>query len=63
LLWKPGTVHVNDLHTQRLRAAEAIGPGASKRITYRVPKSGWYYIQVKLESRGFGAYSLSIARK
>jgi subtilisin family serine protease len=63
LLWKPGTVHVNDLRTQRLRAAEAIGPGTSKRISYRVPKSGWYYIEVKLETRGFGAYSLSIARK
>jgi Subtilase family len=63
LLWKPGTVHINDLHKQRLRAAQAIGGGASKRIVYRVPKSGWYYIEVKLETRGFGPYSLSIVRK
>jgi hypothetical protein len=56
-------VHINDLHKQRLRAAQAIGGGASKRIVYRVPKSGWYYIEVKLETRGFGPYSLSIVRK
>jgi hypothetical protein len=63
LLWRPGTVHVNDLHTQRMRAAQAIGGGASKRIVYRVPKTGWYDAEVKLETRGFGSYSLSIARK
>jgi len=63
LLWKPGTVHVNDLHTQRLRVGQAIGRGASKHINYRAPKSGWYYIEVKLETRGSGSYSLSIARK
>jgi hypothetical protein len=63
LLWKPGTVHINDLRKQRLRAAQAIGGGATKRIVYRVPKTGWYYAEVKLETRGFGQYSLSIARK
>jgi subtilisin family serine protease len=63
LLWKPGTVHINDLRKQRLRAAQAIGGGASKRIVYRVPKSGWYDVEVKLETRGFGPYALLIARK
>jgi hypothetical protein len=56
-------VHINDLRKQRLRAAQAIGDGASKRIVYRVPKTGWYYVEVKLETHGFGPYSLSIARK
>ena len=63
LLWKPGTVHVNDLRAQRKRAAQAIGAGASKRIAYRVPKTGWYDVEVKLETHGFGSYSLSITRK
>jgi hypothetical protein len=63
LLWKPGTVHVNDLRRQNMRAAQAIGPGASKGIAYRVRKTGWYYVEVKLQTRGFGAYSLSITRK
>ncbi len=63
LLWKPGTVHVNDLRTQRLRVAQSIKPGATQRITYRVRKTGWYYVELKLASRGFGQYTLSIARQ
>jgi subtilisin family serine protease len=62
LLWKPGTKHVNDLRTQHLRAAQAIGPGPSHAIGYRVPASGWYYAEVKLTARGFGPYELTIAR-
>jgi hypothetical protein len=63
LLWRPGTKHVNDLRSQSLRAAESIGPGASHRIAYRVRASGWYYVEVKLVSRGFGSYGLTIVRK
>ncbi len=62
LLWKPGTKRVNDLRTQNLRAAEAIGPGASHRLGYRVRKKGWYYVEVKLTTRGSGPYALTIAR-
>ena len=63
LLWKPGTVHVNDLRKQRLRAAQSIKPGATQTIAYRVRKTGWYYVELKLASRGFGQYTLSIARQ
>ena len=63
LLWRPGTTHVNDLRTQRMRVGQSIGPGASKHINYRAPKTGWYYIEVKLETHGFGAYTLSLIRK
>ena len=62
LLWKPGTKHVNDLHTQHLRAAQAIGPGPTHRIGYRAPASGWYYAEVKLTTQGFGPYELTISR-
>jgi subtilisin family serine protease len=62
LLWKPGTVHVNDLRTQRLRAAESIKGGPNQRIAYRVPSRGWYYVEVKLTTPGFGGYTLSITR-
>jgi subtilisin family serine protease len=62
LLWKPGTKHVNDLRTQNLRAAEAIGPGSSHRLGYRARKKGWYYIEVKLTTRGSGPYQLTINR-
>jgi subtilisin family serine protease len=63
LLWKPGTARVNDIRGQGLRAAQSIGPGSSHRIAYRVPQSGSYYIEVKLASRGFGAYTLTVTRK
>lgn len=62
LLWKPGTKRVNDLRTQNLRAAQAIGPGASHLLGYRVRKKGWYYVEVKLTTRGSGPYELTLTR-
>jgi hypothetical protein len=62
LLWKPGTKHVNDLRNQHLRAAQAIGPGPTHGIGYRAPAGGWYYAEVKLTTRGFGPYELTISR-
>jgi len=62
LLWKPGTKRVNDLRRQNLRAAQSIGPGSSHRIGYRVPRKGWYYVEVKLATRGAGSYELAINR-
>jgi subtilisin family serine protease len=62
LLWRPGTKRVGDLRTQHLRVAQAIGPGATHRIGYRVPKSGFYFIEVKLPTRGVGPYELTITR-
>jgi subtilisin family serine protease len=63
LLWRPGTKRVGDLQRQHLRAAQAIGPGASHRLGYRAPASGWYYVEVKLATRGFGPYELSLTRR
>ena len=63
LLWKPGTRHVNDLHRQGLRAAESLRKGPLQRLVYRARRSGWYYVEVKLASRGFGAYTLSLSRQ
>jgi subtilisin family serine protease len=62
LLWKPGTVHVNDLRKQGLRAAQSLKRGPVQQIAYRVRKRGWYYVQVKLTAPGFGRYTLSLAR-
>ena len=63
LLWKPGTKSVNDLRRQNLRAAQSIGAGAVHKVAYRVRASGWYYIEAKIVSKSFGAYTLRIARK
>jgi Subtilase family len=62
LLWRPGTKHVDDLRTQHMRAAQAIGPGAIHRLAYRARSSGWFYVQVKLAAQGVGTYDLSIRR-
>jgi hypothetical protein len=63
LLWRPGTKRVGDLRTQHLRAAQSIGPGSTHRLGYRAPASGWYYVEVKLPSRGVGSYELGISRR
>jgi subtilisin family serine protease len=63
LLWRPGTKRVDDLRTQHLRAAQAIGPGDSHRLGYRAKSAGWYYAEVKLSTRGFGPYQLDISRR
>jgi hypothetical protein len=62
LLWRPGTKRVNDLRKQNLRAAQSIGPGSSHRLGYRAPKKGWYYVEVKVVTRGSGPYELTISR-
>jgi subtilisin family serine protease len=62
LLWRPGTKRVGDLRTQHFRVAQAIGAGSTHRIGYRAPKSGFYYLEVKLPSRGVGPYELTITR-
>jgi subtilisin family serine protease len=62
VLWKPGTIHVNDLRTQKLRAAQSAVPGGAQRVTFKAPGRGWYYLEVKVASPGFGAYTLSFAK-
>jgi serine protease len=63
LLWRPGTKRVADLRSQHLRAAQAIGPGRSQRLGYRARSAGWYYVEAKLATRGFGPYELTITRR
>jgi hypothetical protein len=46
-----------------MRVAQAIGPGATHRLAYRARSNGWYYVQVKLATRGVGSYELAIRRR
>ena len=62
MLWKPGTRRVDDLRTQTLRAAQSIAPGSSQSVTFRAPGRGWYYVEVKVTSPGFGPYTLTLAK-
>ena len=63
LLWKPGTRSVNDLRGQSMRAAQSISPGSAHKLSYRVHETGWYYVEVKLTTKAFGAYTLTLTRK
>jgi subtilisin family serine protease len=62
LLWRPETKRVGDLRKQSLRVAQSLGPGSTHRIGYSVPKSGFYYVEVKVPTRGGGPYELTITR-
>jgi len=62
VLWKPGTSRVDDLRTQTLRAAQSIAPGSTQSVTFKAPGRGWYYVEVKVTSPGFGPYTLTLAK-
>jgi subtilisin family serine protease len=63
LLWRPGTTKVGALRGQERRIAQSIRPGPSQRLGYRAKQSGGYYVEAKLVTRGFGAYTLTLTRK
>jgi subtilisin family serine protease len=62
ILWKPGTVRVNDLRSQRLRAAQSVKPGSLEQLDYRAGSTGWYYLEVKITTPGFGPYTLDFTK-
>ncbi len=63
LVWQPGTKHVDDLRSQRLRVAGSLGPGASHRLSYVASRAGDYYVEAKLVTRGFGSYTLGFEKR
>jgi hypothetical protein len=63
VLWKPGTSRIDDLRSQRLRAAQSARPGALEQIVYRTPATGWYFLEAKVTSAGAGAYDLTFAKR
>lgn len=65
LLWRPGTQTVAGTKRRvlRMRLATAAAPGPNKRLAYRAPSTGWYYVEVKLASAGSGQYSLTLTKR
>jgi hypothetical protein len=63
MLWKP-KLHSLFNATSSLRAARSIHPpGAPEWLSYRAPKSGWYYLQVRLAGTGdSGPYTIRFVR-
>lgn len=63
ILWKPGTQRIeNTLAQKTLRAAQSASPGAVQHVTFTAPTRGWYYVEVKVASPGFGSYTLSLVK-
>jgi subtilisin family serine protease len=62
ILWKPGTKHVDDLGSIDRVARQSARPGPREYLSYRAPKAGIYYVQVKLGARGAGRYKLVIVK-
>ena len=62
LLWRPATRSVDDLRSLARLAAQSARPGAREWLSFRAPRAGWYFVQVKLGSRGAGRYRLTIVK-
>jgi len=62
VLWKPGTTRVDDPRAQKLQAARSALPGSTQRLTFKAPGRGWYYLEVKVSSPGFGPYRLAFSK-
>jgi subtilase family protein len=60
-LWKPGTTKVEDRRSP-LRAAQSAAPAASQLIRFTAPGRGWYFVEVRVTSKGSGPYSLTLAK-
>ncbi len=61
-LWRPGTVEVDDLTRQDLRAQLSSSAGPDKRLRYRAPVAGWYFLHIKLGDPGGGDYRLTVVK-
>ncbi len=59
-LWKPGTRKVDEPRSKDLRAAQSAAPGATQQVRFTARGRGWYYVEVKIASPGFGPYTLSL---
>ena len=66
ILWKPGTEQVEPrslspkLQTRRVTQSAHAGP--NEHFLHRARQEGWYYLEVKLTTRGSGSYRLHISK-
>jgi thermitase len=59
-LWRPGTSTV--LHGRKGRVAATAQPGKSQHLSYRAPRGGWYYVELRTVQQGGGRYSLQLSK-
>jgi hypothetical protein len=60
-LWRPGTKRV-ETNSRTLQAARSLASGAVQRVAYTAKSHGWYYVEVKDASPGFGSYTLTLTK-
>ncbi len=65
VVWRPGTKHVTDVTVIAVRSGAVLAhkSGQRPKLSYRAPRAGWHYVEVKAPKRGGGAYSLSVAKR
>jgi subtilisin family serine protease len=62
-LWRPGTRRVDvAANVKTLRAAQSATRGAVQRVSFRSPKRGWYYVEVRATAPESGAYTLTLSK-
>ena len=54
--------HLNGLAMRDGRPAYVTLVGRSDVVGYRAPAAGWYYVQVKLTTPGWGSYRLLVSK-
>jgi subtilisin family serine protease len=57
-LWRPGTSTV--LSGRKGRVAATALPGETQHLSYRVPRTGWYYVELRCARPGSGRYVLRL---
>jgi hypothetical protein len=45
-----------------MRVTQSTGAGPNKALSYRAPKGGWYYVEVKMAGPGAGRYALHLVK-
>ena len=61
-LWLPATRSIDDVHSLRMRVRTSARPGGRQYFSYRAPKAGSYYVQVRMSSPGTARYRLTVAK-
>lgn len=64
VVWRPGTEHVTEITLLAVRSGRVLAykAGVNPRLTYKVARTGWHYVEVKAPREEGGAYKLAISR-
>ena len=63
VLWRPGTTHVTPITAIAVRGpVVAYRTAADPKLTVHIPRSGWYFVEVRAPKGGGGAYELVITK-